>query len=583
MISDVALAAPMPATAEPTPTRAGGPAWVLAALFIGSVIAVDPAGLVPTGPARWTIIAVTTGLSVAVLVRGAVTVPRAMTGVWAGLIGVLLIATIRAVDPLSAWIGTPDRRLGFLAWLTFPALFLAGHACASRASARVLLRAGALSAVVLGVWSACEVAGFSPLGLTFASGRAGGPFGQPAYLGAACLLFGPLAVAVALDRGDTRAWRVAGAFGAGGALFALAASQTRAAWVGAVVAAVAIAVQQRRVLRAHRTHVIRAALALTALALAIAIVTPLGARAVSTFDIHHGTSSSRFSEWRVATRTIADHPLLGVGPEGYRVVFPQEVDAAYVHKYGDAVYPDRAHNGVLDVTLDGGLFAGALYVALLAFALRHAWRALRARDPVVVVIGAAVIAYIVQQQFLFPLAELDPIFWIIVGVLVVRTPSAARPATLRARWLAVPIVIATAAALLYGARDVLADQALKRAATTANVRTALAEADEATRLRPDSIRAWYVAARVAQRGEPLTDVDAALDRVRHGLDRSPRDPALRDLYGELLVERASRSQLADDIGLARRELAHLITDAPHDPQLRQDLVTANSLHEIGKP
>ena len=65
-------------------------------------------------------------------------------------------------------------------------------------------------------------------------------------------------------------------------------------------------------------------------------------------------------------RTIAGHPLLGVGPEGYRVVFPHEVDAAYIHAYGDAVYPDRAHNGILDVTLDGGLLAGALYAALLA-------------------------------------------------------------------------------------------------------------------------------------------------------------------------------------------------------------------------
>ena len=58
--------------------------------------------------------------------------------------------------------------------------------------------------------------------------------------------------------------------------------------------------------------------------------------------------------------------MLGVGPEGYRVVFPQVVDAAYVRSYGVAVYPDRAHNGLLDVTLDGGVVAGLLYAALLA-------------------------------------------------------------------------------------------------------------------------------------------------------------------------------------------------------------------------
>jgi hypothetical protein len=109
------------------------------------------------------------------------------------------------------------------------------------------------------------------------------------------------------------------------------------------------------------------------------------------------------------------------------------------------------------------------------------------------------------------------------------------------------------------------------------------EADDATRLRPDSIRAWYAAARVAARGEALTDVDAALDRALHGLDRSPRDPALRVIYGELLTERAARSLLPADITLARRELTRLVRDAPHDPRLRKALVSARLLDPDGKP
>jgi hypothetical protein len=197
-------------------------------------------------------------------------------------------------------------------------------------------------------------------------------------------------------------------------------------------------------------------------------------------------------------------------------------------------------------------------------------------------LGAAAIAYIVQQQFLFPLAELDPTLWVLVGMMVARTPPHARLAAPRAHWLVAPIVVATVVALVYGGREVVADRALKRAANMTDARAALRIADDATRLRPDSIRAWYVAARVAQRGDALTDVDAALDRVEQGLDRSPRDPALRDLYGELLVERAARSRLAGDIGIARRELDRLAAAAPHDPKLRKALVTAHSLREIGK-
>jgi O-antigen ligase len=581
MIDELDVVATQSPAAVPSRARPGFLAWSLAALIVGAVVAVDPAGLVPTGPSRWTVITLATGCAIGALVLRPITFPRLMTGLWVALLGVLLLATVRAVDPLSAWIGTPDRRLGLLAWVTFPALFLAGYACTARAATRLVLRASTLAAVVLGVWSAAELLGHSPLGLEFANSRAGGPFGQPAYLGAACVLLGPLSVATALDADERTWWRRAGALGVVAALVALAASQTRAAWVGAIVAAVAIAVAQRRVLIRYRARV-PVAVVVGAIAIAIAIITPLGARATSSFDLHEGTSASRFDEWRTATRTIADHPLLGVGPEGYRVVFPQEVRESYIEKYGVAVFPDRAHDGILDVTLAGGVLAGLLYAALLSLAVAHAWRGLRARDAISVALGAAVLAYIVQQLFLFPLAELDPILWVLVGMLVVRTPGSDRRSTVRARWLVVTVAIATAAALVYGARDVLADRELKRAANTADVRVALRDADEATRLRPDSIRAWYVAARVAQRGEALTDVDAALDRVLAGLDRSPRDPALRVLYGELLVERAARSRLGVDIDLARRELARLVADAPHDPRLRKDLVTARSLHEIGK-
>ena len=181
MISDLDRARPVSAHGI-AGARAGGLAWALAALIVGTTIAVDPGGLVPTGPLRWTAITVTTGVTLGFVVLRPVAIPKALTGLWLALIGVLAIATLKAVDPLSAWIGTPDRRLGLLAWITFPALFIAGHACTSRAATRLVTRAGTVSALVLGIWSAAEMLGHPPLGLEFADARAGGPFGQPAYL-----------------------------------------------------------------------------------------------------------------------------------------------------------------------------------------------------------------------------------------------------------------------------------------------------------------------------------------------------------------------------------------------------------------
>ena len=41
---------------------------------------------------------------------------------------------------LHAWIGTPDRRLGWIAWCTFPLVFLCGQALTSEVDRRVVLR-----------------------------------------------------------------------------------------------------------------------------------------------------------------------------------------------------------------------------------------------------------------------------------------------------------------------------------------------------------------------------------------------------------------------------------------------------------
>src|SRR5262249_55312070 len=78
------------------------------------------------------------------------------------------------------------------------------------------------------------------------------------------------------------------------------------------------------------------------------------------------------------------------------------------------------------------------------------------------------------------------------------------------------------------------------------------------------------AARVAARGPALTDVDAAVTRVERGLRESPRDPALRRLDADLLVERAVRSGLDDDRARARTVVETDLADAPNDPDLWLD-------------
>ena len=585
MISELDLVArARPAASRPQRAPAGRPSRGRSARSCSSPSSRSiPAGLVPTGPLRWTAITVTTGLALALLVRRPVGDAAADHGVWVALIGVLLLAaTIRRRRPVERVDRHPRPAARLPGVAHVPGAVPRGPRVhdASR-DTRSCCAAGTLGASVLGVWSAAEVAGHSPLGLTFADARAGGPFGQPAYLGAACLLFGPLAHR---GRARPRARRAAGdargALGAAGALFALAASQTRAAWVGAVVAAgVARGRASARRSAAHRAGSPSPSCVVVRRRSRSAWPRRSARARVSTFDLHRGTSASRFGEWRIATRTIADHPLLGVGPEGYRVVFPQEVDAAYVRDYGNAVYPDRAHNGdprrharrrpARRRALPRVARAGATpRVARDARARSARDRARRGGARVRRAAAVPVPARRARPDLLGPRRHARRAH--------ARAPG--RVMTVRARWLVVPIAIATVAALV-----------LRRA------RRARRSGDEARR---DHGRLPHRAPR-RRRGDPAAprlDPYVVRRRARRATRRrahrrrrrarscaaGSRPIAARSRRCATSTESCSWSARARS-GSVRRHRARAprswpgwCAGAPHDPMLRKDQVTAQS-------
>ena len=134
---------------------------------------------------------------------------------------------------------------------------------------------------------------------------------------------------------------------------------------------------------------------------------------------------------------------------------------------------------------------------------------------------------------------------------------------------------ATAAVVaVAGWTGVAADRDLRAAERAAAARApaaAVAAADRATARRPDDVDAWYVAARVASAPAGLPAVDAGLDRVEEGLTWSPDDPALRALHTDLLVERALRSGLPDDLTAAERAARDRTVADPSGPRAHRQL------------
>ena len=514
--------------------------WSLSALAVGSVVVVDPSGLAPFGPAKWLAISTLGALGGGLaLWSGRRPLDRRSLVMWAVLLVALSLGALSGGDLPTALLGQPDRHLGLVTWLLFFLLFCAGQQLDDD-DRRTLARAVVVATLLLGTWAVWERVVGAPIDIETNTSRLTGPFGSAAYLGAAACLLVPISGGVALDRTTTKWWRVTAAASTALGTFALVGSGARAAWVAtAFVIAVVIVI-----VRPQRRAIAAGAVVLTA-------VIALSASHLGDIADRSGGAASRFDEWAVAVRVLGDHPLAGVGPEGYRVAVSEGIDRDYERTYGrDRVLPDRAHSGPLDVALAGGPLAAIASCLLVGFVC---WRALRlvraAANATTAGVGAGVVAYALQQLALFPLAEIDPIWWLVAGAVVSSAPAAADSTIVlrRRRWTAVVAFVAAPVALIVGTLDVAADRLAKNALNEDDSAQAITDAERAVTLRPDNTRYRMVAAEVLSRRGTLADIDAAIDQTEHALSWSDDDPIALDRRASLLLDRAGATRSDADI------------------------------------
>ncbi|HEX7309292.1 O-antigen ligase family protein [Lentzea sp.] len=125
-----------------------------------------------------------------------------------------------------------------------------------------------------------------------------------------------------------------------------------------------------------------------------------------------GTNAdTRVLRWQAAARMLADDPLLGVGPGGFR----QEYAAASRNAEIDEQTP-VAHNLFIEVAAELGLPGFAVLAALVALGFVASERAVRANRREAVAVQAALIAVLVASIFLSEQYYLP--LWSLVAVAV---------------------------------------------------------------------------------------------------------------------------------------------------------------------
>jgi len=556
-------------------------ALALALLPMGVLLGLDPGGWYPFGPVKWLALVVLGGGGAALVLwhRGS-DLPRPVGLVASALVAWLAVTAAVGRDPWFAWIGTPERRFGWVTWALCAALLAAG---AARPRARVVVGGLVAAGAALGALTSLEALGWEPPTFAVAS-RLSATLGSPAYLGAAAALLGPLTLGVALDRGLGRPVRRVAAAAAAGLAVALVGSGARAAWLGVAVAGLALAWGRREALRAHRRRTLASVgVGLAALA-AVAVLTPAGARAAALLDADAPGGRGRLDEWRVALVTAADRPLTGFGPEGYRTAFHEGVDDAYERRHGRDEQPDRAHSAPLDVLLVGGVPGLALWAGLLVLVGRRVLPALTSGTPWRTGAVAGLLAHVVGQLALFPLAEVEPLAWLLAGTLLADVPwggasqpalaepapprTSAAPARVQGRRLAVALVVLGSLLAVDAVSGVVADReagSAARALRRGDTRAARVAAERASARRPDWPRTGLLEARaVVADGRGIHRGLEALVRARRW---SPRDPVLVRAEIALLVDRALATGAPAHRDEAQRALDDRLAEDPRDGSL----------------
>ncbi|MFC4852725.1 O-antigen ligase family protein [Actinophytocola glycyrrhizae] len=122
---------------------------------------------------------------------------------------------------------------------------------------------------------------------------------------------------------------------------------------------------------------------------------------------------TRELRWQAAARMLAENPVLGVGPGGFRAEY-----AAASHNAEIAEQTPVAHNMFLEVAAELGLPAFCLFLALIAIAVVASERVLRSaadHRPMVAVqaslIAVAIGAVFLSEQYYLPL-------WLLIAVAV---------------------------------------------------------------------------------------------------------------------------------------------------------------------
>jgi putative inorganic carbon (hco3(-)) transporter len=444
----------------------------------------------------------------------------------------LAVATAVSKDPEISFGGSAWRRYGLitqsavllLAWI------VARHAAGRPERVLHLLRAIALAGFPIAIYGILQYLGWDPLidAEAYHAGegalaivRPPSTLGHASYLGTYLLTVIFAGVVLVLVE-ESQVWRILGAAAGAVGTAALILTGTRAAILALLCGAILLSAWLRPKIGMREIIAVLAAVAL----LAGFYFSPAGhlLRSRTRWSMEDSAGGGRLLLWRDSIRMAAARWLVGFGPETFSIWFPRFQSAELAREY-PTLYQESPHNVFLDALVDEGLPGAGIFMAVTAVGFYAAWKA--RGNKVMTVLGAALTALLVSQQFTVFTATTAVFFYITIALLVAQTSKAEylpverhRTVRLIGAGLVAVVFLTFAGALVY------VDVGLARVnylSYFSRIRDAVARYQQVERWRPPGMRTdlWYsrAIARAARKSPNPADASLALQQ---GLEAAQR-------------------------------------------------------------
>ncbi len=351
----------------------------------------------------------------------------------------VIISSILSLHPMISLLGSYERQQGFHNIVAYVLLFLLiATFFKTHSNIKRLVIVLNTSAAVICIYGLMQLFGLDFLNWAQSTmSRIFSSFGQPNFFGHYIAVMIPISVYSFFYIARRWYMRILYALLFVAEIVCLIFTYSRSAWIALVVS---LGLSLILVLWKKNYKKTAATIVIVAVACIASLLTPpvrsallthsdyvnlkFSSRLVSIIDFNNGSNAIRLKYWKAALNAFKEAPfnryLFGFGPDVQASVYVDQyqIDWGYYERLNS--YPDRAHNGLLDLLLQFGIVGTAAFFALVWFSVSGLMKILnKAKGEefwLATALVASLIAYAANNMFSFSLTAMAMMLFTLLGL-----------------------------------------------------------------------------------------------------------------------------------------------------------------------